>query len=365
MATHVTALTRIPRVVDSGSERPFATARQDTVTILLALWAMLGVFIDGWAHSEIIETIESFFTPWHAVLYSGFTGAGGWILYQVLSRQERGEPFDLARIPVGYGLGLVGAAVFGLAGIGDMTWHTLFGIEVGTEALLSPTHFGLFSGLGLMLSVPLRANWAARTEVDRSFGSFFPTLLSVTLTAAGTAFFLMYLSPFTERYSSAELMNWLRFDGLMPLAEQFQELGVAGFLMTSIVFVAPLLLMARRWRLPFGSATFLMTIIAVGMSGLEGFDGGETIMAAGIGGLTADVILRKLVVGPSPVCGLRVMAAVVPAVTWTVYFGIVAAFWGLGWVVEFWSGTIVLSALVGFAIAYLMTVAPPPREGAL
>lgn len=34
---------------------------------------MAGVFIDGFAHSNLRNTIEDFFTPWHAILYSGFT----------------------------------------------------------------------------------------------------------------------------------------------------------------------------------------------------------------------------------------------------------------------------------------------------
>ena len=36
------------------------------------LWLLVGLYLDGWAHNNIPELIETFFTPWHAVLYSGY-----------------------------------------------------------------------------------------------------------------------------------------------------------------------------------------------------------------------------------------------------------------------------------------------------
>lgn len=40
---------------------------------------------------------------------------------------------------------MAGAFIFGLGGFGDMIWHTVFGIEVGTNALFSPTHLMLLT----------------------------------------------------------------------------------------------------------------------------------------------------------------------------------------------------------------------------
>ena len=51
---------------------PPATPREDAVTALLGTVMMLGVLSDAWAHNNIIKTLESFFTPWHALLYAGF-----------------------------------------------------------------------------------------------------------------------------------------------------------------------------------------------------------------------------------------------------------------------------------------------------
>jgi hypothetical protein len=87
----------------------------------------------------------------HALLYSGFAACAGWMGWQAWRRQIRvdGPPdslpgrqfarWDGARVPVGYGLGLVGSVLFLAGGVGDMIWHVLLGIEVGIDALYSPT----------------------------------------------------------------------------------------------------------------------------------------------------------------------------------------------------------------------------------
>lgn len=59
-------------------EAPVTTARQDLVTTATGLWLVLGLFTDGWAHVNL-PGLESFFTPWHAVLYSGFGATAAWI----------------------------------------------------------------------------------------------------------------------------------------------------------------------------------------------------------------------------------------------------------------------------------------------
>src|SRR5215813_7543686 len=38
-----------------------------------ATWFVIGSYLDGWAHTHRLP--DSFFTPWHAVIYSGVLGA--------------------------------------------------------------------------------------------------------------------------------------------------------------------------------------------------------------------------------------------------------------------------------------------------
>src|SRR5919108_1454852 len=46
--------------------------RFEWLVVLSSLWLFTGLYLDGWAHNNIPEQIDSFFTPWHMVLYSGY-----------------------------------------------------------------------------------------------------------------------------------------------------------------------------------------------------------------------------------------------------------------------------------------------------
>ncbi|MGH2943324.1 MAG: hypothetical protein ACRDLN_11200, partial [Solirubrobacteraceae bacterium] len=120
------------------------TWRGELVTIGLAAWLIGGLFLDGWAHNTR-PLLETFFTPWHAVFYSGFAAIATWIGWLAWSRREPGGSWIRA-LPRGYPAAAAGVLMFSIAGLGDMTWHQAFGIEQGLAALLSPTHLGLFAG---------------------------------------------------------------------------------------------------------------------------------------------------------------------------------------------------------------------------
>lgn len=43
----------------------------DRWMVALSAWLLVGLFVDGWAHVNL-RSLESFFTPWHGLFYSGF-----------------------------------------------------------------------------------------------------------------------------------------------------------------------------------------------------------------------------------------------------------------------------------------------------
>jgi hypothetical protein len=92
---------------------------EDLVTLVLAACLVGGLFLDGWAHNTRPQ-LETFFTPWHAVFYSGFAAVAIWIGWSVWSRRA---------VPAGYGPALAGVVIFLVSGAGDMSWHLAFGIE--------------------------------------------------------------------------------------------------------------------------------------------------------------------------------------------------------------------------------------------
>jgi hypothetical protein len=136
---------------------------------------------------------QSFFTPWHAVLYAGYAMTASALVASLLRNHARGCPWQLA-LPVGYGLSGLGALIFGAGGVTDLIWHTIFGIEAGVEALLSPTHLVLALGLGLIASGPVRAAWR-RSEPGLGWAAQGPMLLALTSTLSVLTFFTEYAHP--------------------------------------------------------------------------------------------------------------------------------------------------------------------------
>src|SRR5262245_17539587 len=138
-----------------------------------------GIASDGWAH--IHQRPDTFFTPWHGLIYSGYAALAVWMIW--LIRPAPGAPGLARRIPVGYGLGLVGVGLMLLTAVGDGIWHAIFGIEATLDAALSPTHLLGFVGSILMYSSPLRGEWVAPRLSERpGLREFLPILLSLSAT---------------------------------------------------------------------------------------------------------------------------------------------------------------------------------------
>ncbi len=85
------------------------------------------MFIDGWSHIHQPQ-LESFFTPAHGVLYSGFAATTAWLGWMAL-RGRRPGVAPWRWLPSGYGPAVLGVALFAAGGVGDLAWHTVFGVE--------------------------------------------------------------------------------------------------------------------------------------------------------------------------------------------------------------------------------------------
>jgi hypothetical protein len=220
----------------------------------------------------------------------------------------------------------------------------------------------LFCGGLLVVTSPLRAAWADPGSRAPTFRQFLPALLSATLATATVAFFLMDYAPsltgaittspyrfIARSFGHSETAAWM--------VEEVQLEGYAAILVTTVVLLAPALLLARRWTLPFGTMTFLFGVVSTLVASIESFDMGLVFLSGVIGGLAGDVLYRRLHPCPLRPWRLRTLAAVVPAVIWLAYFAILATFATVGWSVELWSGVSVMSGIAGFGLALL--VVPP------
>ena len=352
-----------------GVERVRLPRRSEIVTMLCGTWLMIGLFVDGWAHSNV-AALETFFTPWHALFYSGFTATAAWVAWQAFRCGVHRRGLDA--LPLGYRGAAAGVAVFGIGGLGDMTWHVVFGVEQDIDALFSPTHLLLFVGIALILSAPLRAAWAAEVPGGApTFREFLPVVMSVTLTTTLFAFMLMYLAAFATNGAGEPVVAWATsLDPEGAAAHWLMVATLAAVFTTNVALVAPLLLLARRWQPPMGTATTLFTTIAVLTGALDEFALPLFVVAAAVAGLLTDVLLRVLRPSPDRPQAFWAVGALVPLLVWPLWFGTLALQGGVGWSLEVWTGSILWAAILGGTLALVMlppagaTVRGAYRDGA-
>lgn len=323
-------------------------SRTDLVTMLLATWLMIGLFLDGYAHTNIIEELESFFTPWHAVFYSGFLATAGWIGWTAYRRMAPGGTLRDA-VPPGYGLSVVGVVLFGVGGVGDGIWHTLFGIETGIDALLSPTHLLLFLGAFLMLTTPIRTARLRSPGLELAVGDRAVVIMSLTLTSALVGFIFVYL------WASGQ--PWIAerpFDPRTGLGQFEAEYGIAAILVTNLLLLAPIAYTMKLWRAPLGLMTSVWVVVNL-MVALA-FDQAVVFsLIVGLGGgISGDLLMRLLRAGPDRPIAVAASLAAPPAIAWGAWFIAIAVINVLRWPPEIWGGVIVFASLTGLALSALV-----------
>jgi hypothetical protein len=334
--------------------RPRASWGDDLAAALLGTWVVGGLFLDGWAHVNQ-PGLETFFSPWHGLFYLGFV-VSTVVLARLVARHQRGR-FDPALVPAGYGLGLVGVALFVAGGVADGTWHTLFGVETGVAALLSPSHLLLLAAGLLMVTSPVRSAWSAPDLPARAPAlALLPAVWATALTTAVVLFFFQYLSAFVSRAPSMPETD--SPEGLLTTI-----VGVASVLITNLIVVAPVLLLARRWRLPFGAVTLLATLGAVGLTSLREFTLGWLVPAMLAGGLTTDLLIARLRPGPDRPWAFRIVAAVAPLLLWGAWMATYALAYGIAWAPELWAGVLGMASLSGLGLS-LLALPPAVPEAA-
>jgi hypothetical protein len=307
---------------------------------------LVGLYLDGWAHRHI-PNLETFFTPWHGVLYAGFFATFGLLGAVAWKHHARGWPWAES-VPAGYGLSLIGMLLFFAAGIGDLIWHTLFGIEARLDALLSPTHLILAVGGTLIGAGPFRAAWRRPTSDTVRLRDLLPMLLSLTFGWSILTFFTQFAHSFVRPLAA----------GAEPQATFYpQALELAGILLQSAIMMGVILLIMLRWRLPFGSLTVALTLNAAFVTMLETRFG---FIAVGLlAGVIGDLLLQRWRPSADRPVAFRLFAGALPAIYYAAYFLGLMLTSGVWWAVHLWTGAIVMAGLAGWLISYLLL---PPNH---
>jgi len=247
----------------------------DPIVLVLGLWCLAGLFIDAFAH--IAGSVDdTFFTPWHAVWYSGSAAYGAYIVYAIVPeggmRQLVSEPFKTVNgIESHHKPGVYGIVVFAVSGFGDLIWHETLGVEENTDILLSPTHIGLFVGLIMSVTAPVWSAWAKASSGRNGLRS--QALIVFGLGAAWTVSLLMI------RYANlwiAPLQNYCyspvnSFCG-NPSYNTALEIGLQSLFLQAALTSVVVALFLKRWRPERGAVFLLFMFHAVGVWVYSEFD---------------------------------------------------------------------------------------------
>ncbi len=323
--------------------RPTGGPSFDWAVVLLGLLFLGGLFVDGWAHNHL-ATIDTFFTPWHAMFYGGFGLLVLFFAWTVAVNTRRGYPL-LRSVPAGYEWTVAGILLFLASGVGDMLWHIAFGIEASTDALLSPTHLGLATGGVLILAGPFRA---AVARDDGQIGGL--ALLPAALSLAAVFTTLTFMTQFAPALG-------LYGTGPRPpqeLLELKTDRGVVSQMFQAALMISVLLVGVRQFgaRLPIGSVTLVLTLNAAFMATQS--DSYRMLPGVIAAGVLGDVLLFTLKPSAERPIELRTFAFAVPALYAALhYLTLFALGQRLYYSVHLWAGLIVISGIIGLLLSFV------------
>jgi hypothetical protein len=323
-----------------------STPAFDFTFALVTLLAIVGLWLDVWSHVTY-GADQSIFSEYHLLFYSATAMAGLLLAYTGITNLLAGYRWSDA-LPVGYSLSLAGIIFFGIDGVIDLTSHAIWGFETGLEALNSPTHIGLFAGIFLFASGPIRPEVARqrRGEPMMTFSRLVPFVLSVVSTLSAITFPTFLYLPLIGRPWALQIQR----------VDQGATLGVLGVFLETGITMGVLLWIVRRVTLPPGS----ITVIFVGYAAL-------TMLATRIPiflpiwlivGILSDVAMVVLKPSSGDTWRFRMFGALVPVLMWSVYYvffivtGVGGGVWFTGYI---WTGSIVQAAIIGYLLAFLMT----------
>ena len=313
------------------------------------IWLMAGVFLDGWAHNNVPELIETFFTPWHAVLYSGFTVSATVLLVGYLKNVKDGYHWRQG-LPKPYLWSLAGVVIFGLAGNMDFLWHELFGFEEDVEALLSPSHLALAVG-GVLIASSVcgpdgrrrpSGNLAAGEPFYRCFFPFSPSYPS------------QLFSPNSPMSSPTQthLLVTGRWRNIFLGCDPYQCGAAAGGVGYGLYAGLATPLVGAVWD--HNGRYLWQRVVDVGAELGPNTAVLPHLIAPLAAGLLADILLRQWQRSAPALVWWRVFSFLIPLTLFVTLFGLLITQYGIWWSIHMWLGASFLAGLVGLGLSLLL-----------
>jgi hypothetical protein len=244
-----------PRPVEATAAGIAAfTARERWVLLIASAWLVIGLQLDAYAHATTPE-LETFWTPWHGVLYSGIAASGFTLLWIMKSRLPAIPTYrSLLALPNALRIPCAGMAFLLVGGGMDTLWHNIFGIEKNLEIFVSPSHEFIILGMVLVAMGPALMMATTPGRVLGAGGAFL-VAISALFSALPLHIYSLHASALGFRHlgTGADVPNVFSPDGQL----------VHGYLFSTVLLLVPILMIGRRWHLPIGLPTVLVSIPAL------------------------------------------------------------------------------------------------------
>jgi hypothetical protein len=322
-----------------------------------SFWIASGFFLDAWAHGHV--PVESFFTPYHGVFYSGMLAMIAVLAGFALHNRRHGYGWSDC-VPRPYRLALLGIPIFIVAGFGDLLWHQLLGLEEGVDALLSPSHQAIGLGIFFLASGPIRSVLADRPH-STTLASQLPLALGLStwllLVHFGTAYAFdpaagrtnapPPIAPFTPDYLTALSIGYYKV-----------SIGVLIVIFQSAVMTGFALWLVSRMRARPG----MMTLFYVlgNLPAAAAFTNatpllGVTLAQSLVTGIVADVLVARVDPQPERANAFRWFAVIVPMTYIGVYLAGTFLADRLWWDWNVALGAWIWAGVGGFGLSLLAT----------
>ena len=308
-------------------------------------WLISGISLDAWAHNHF--KLETFFTPWHAVLYSGLLAASLVLPGMILINKRRGLSWKES-IPAGYEIAVLGIIGSFIGGIGDMLWHVFLGIEQNIDAQFSPTHIALMLFFGFIIVGPYHALSSSSRPTSRVL-----LVLSYTLILT----YWSIISQSVHPYTSLWLTDTPKTD------EGGQMLAVISYILQGGFLAILSMYTIRRWKLFFGFFTIALTISAAVLAVMHDFP--IVIPIGAIAGLLIDAAYRVLQPSLAKKDQFRAFIALVPGIWLVTYTITLWVVYGTVWSTHMLVGSVVVTSIIAWLLSGLMLPAQIPEQNEL
>jgi hypothetical protein len=311
---------------------------------------VVGLQLDAYAHSTTPE-LETFWTPWHGVLYSGIAACGFVVLWLLRPRLPQVITYRslLNETPRALWLPVVGMAMLLVGGAIDTLWHNLFGIEKGLEIFFSPSHYLIIGGMVLVAAGPALM-FADSPGRSLAGGDAVMVTVSALLAVLPLHIYSRHASVFSNSVlgTGDDPMESFSLDGQMTHA----------YFGSTVLLLLPILVIARRWQLPVGMPTVLLGLPGLLLMFIFG-DPGQEWLPLTVAAMAA--VLEVLARASSPrVRGLSsdarwlILGLLAPVVVWGAVLAVGDVIDGVGWGLHMVSGVLAFAALTGLGTTFVV-----------